>query len=472
MKLVIKSAIAGLVAAAVLPMSALAQSYGSVSDQPYVVPAGATADRVLTDDEITQLIERSRSAGMTVSREQAEVQYVGGSQTAIETQVCCEPVEEQVTEQSVEDITETYFDAVTSREIIQPVERTIIQPVERQILRARTEDVTETVRFEQEVLPVLIREQPAPELVENVIPQETVETREELTETYFDAVTRRDVIQPIERTTVVPVQRRIVRPETETVTAPTRYEENILPTIVQEDPVPQVIETYTPQITENRVQDVTEVEIDYIAERNVYQPVERTIVQPVTRRIPQARTETITRDTIYQEDVLSTRVETDPVPQVVENVIPQVSERVVYEVEDVYIDQITRNVIQPIEITNIQPIERRILRPRAETLTDPVRYEEDVLPVIIEEARVPETIVNYIPQVTENRVEEVREEYYDVVARRDIYQPIVRTMVQPVERRILRPQTETVTAPTRYETVRGTQIIINIGTAGCNCGGF
>ena len=471
MKSIGNGILAGLLMAAAVPLSATAQM-GDVSNERYVAPAGSSSERVLSEAEITDLLNRSREAGIPVSRDSANFQYMGGSQDAIETQVCCEPVQEEVTTEMREDITESFFDAITAREIIQPVERTIIQPIERQILDPQTETVTEAVRFEEERLPVIIQEDPVPAMVENVIEQETVERRDDITETYYDVIARRDIIQPVERTVVVPVQRRILREKTETVTAPTRFEENILPTIIQEDPVPAVVETFTPQISESRVEEVTDVMVPYMAERNVYQPVERTIVQPIERRILQPRTETITRDTIFQEEVLPTRVETEAAPQIVENTIEEVTERVVYEVEDVYIDQITRNVIQPVVVTNVQPIERRILRPQAETITEATRYEEERLSMIVQGVDVPETVVNYIPQVTTNQTEELTETYFEAVTQRDIYQPIVRTVVQPVEIRKVRPQVETVTAPTRYETVRGSQIVINIGTGGCACGSW
>ncbi|MEL6661809.1 MAG: hypothetical protein AAFR33_02310 [Pseudomonadota bacterium] len=454
MKIVGKGVLVGAVLALALPLTANAQS----------------AERALSEAEIQDLLERSRAAGVMVSRDTAEFNYLGGSQEAVETQVCCEPVQEQVSTERREEVTEEFFDALTSRTVIQPLERTIVQPIERQMLQGRVEDVTEPTRFEEEILPVIVQEDPVPAVIENVIPQERTETREEVTEEFYDVVVQRDVIQPIERVTVVPVQRRIVRPRTETVTAPTRYEENILPTIVEEDPVPALQENFQPQVTENRVEEVTERVIDYVSERNVYQPLERTIIQPIERRILRPTTETITRDTIFEEEILPTRIDEEAAPAMVENVIEQVTERTVYEVEDVYIDQITRNVIQPVVVTNVQPITRRILRPQSETITQDTRFETETLPVIVEAVTVPETVVNYIPQVTENRREDVTETTFEAVTQRDIYQPIVRTMVQPVTVRRVRPQVETVTNPVRVETNRAQQIIINIGT-GCNCGG-
>lgn len=148
----------------------------------------------------------------------------GFPQDAIETQVCCEPVQEEVTVEERDEITDGYFDAIVAREIIQPVERTIIQPVERQILQGSMEDVTEPIQYETERLSVIVEEDAVPQLIENFIPQETVETREEVTETFYDAIAQRDIYQPIVRTIVQPVEIRRVRPQVETVTAPVRYE--------------------------------------------------------------------------------------------------------------------------------------------------------------------------------------------------------------------------------------------------------
>ena len=58
----------------------------------------------------------------------------------------------------------------------------------------------------------------------NYIPQVSTQTREEVSETYFEAVTQRDIIQPVVRRIIQPVEYRRVRPQTERVTAPTRYE--------------------------------------------------------------------------------------------------------------------------------------------------------------------------------------------------------------------------------------------------------
>ena len=130
MNLVGKGLLAGVIASAMVPWIANAQS-----ENPYVAPADASSERTLSDAEIADLIEKSRAAGIAVSRDIAEFAYVGGSQDAVETQVCCEPVQEEVTVEKRDEITESYFDAIVAREIIQPVERTIIQPVERQILQ-------------------------------------------------------------------------------------------------------------------------------------------------------------------------------------------------------------------------------------------------------------------------------------------------------------------------------------------------
>ena len=210
--------------------------------------------------------------------------------------------------------------------------------------------------------------------------------------------------------------------------------------------------------------EVEDVYIDQITRSSTY----CVIIQPVERQILQGRTETVTADTQYVEERLPVRVETQPAPAVEEVFIPQVSERTVFEVEDVYIDQITRNIIQPVVITTVQPIEKRLVNGRTETVTAPVQYEEERLPGIVETDPTPETVVNYIPQVQTDNREEYTETYFEAVTQRDVIQPIVRTLVQPVEIRRPRIQTETVTAPVRYETVRASLVVLNLG-GGCNC---
>ena len=133
-----------------------------------------------------------------------------------------------------------------------------------------------------------------------------------------------------------------------------------------------------------------------------------------------------------------------------------------------YIDQVTTNVIQPVVITTIQPIERQVLQASKETVTAPTQYEEQRLPLRIEDAVIPETVTNYIPQITEQSREEYSETYFEAITERDVIQPIVRTLIQPVEIRRPRVTTERVTAPTRYETVRASLVVLNIG-GGCTC---
>lgn len=460
MKLTRNILVAGVLMTA-LPITAIAQ------DGTRYEPVGQAADRVLSQSEIDDLIARAREQGVAVTGS-PEVRYVGGSQTAIETVQCCENVEEQVTERNEVKDTTTYFDAVTAREIIQPVQRTLIQPIEHRTPNGHTETVTEDMRIEEERLPVRIDRDPVPQTVVNNIPQERTETRDEVTETTYDVVGRREVTQPVERTTVIPVQRRITRPRIETVTADTRYETREADLQVQADPVPQVVETVTPQVTTETRDEVTETTFDYVAQRDIIQPVTRVIIQPVEHQILQGTTETVTADTQYVEERLPVRVETEPAPAVEEVFIPQVTERTVFEVEDVYIDQITRNIIQPVVITTVQPVEHRLVNGRTETVTAPVQYEEERLAGRVETDPTPETVVNYIPQEqTENR-EEYTETYFEAVTQRDVIQPIVRTLVQPVEIRRPSIRTESVTAPVRYETVRASLVVLNMG-GGCNC---
>ena len=133
-----------------------------------------------------------------------------------------------------------------------------------------------------------------------------------------------------------------------------------------------------------------------------------------------------------------------------------------------YIDQITRNIIQPIIITTVQPVINEVLQGRTETETRETRYETETLPGRTESVTVPQTVVNYIPSVEEVYQEERSETYFDAVTQRDIYQPVVRTIIQPIEYRRVNARTETVTNATRYETVRASLVVLNLG-APCNC---
>ena len=137
--------------------------------------------------------------------------------------------------------------------------------------------------------------------------------------------------------------------------------------------------------------------------------------------------------------------------------------------QDEYVDQIRRTVIQPVVITNVQPVERRILRPQTETITAPTRYEEERRAVRMEMQPIPETRENYHEQVTEEYREEVSETYFDAVTERHVIQPVTRRIIQPVEYRYPNPVTETVTAPTRYETRRASLVVLQVGeSCGCN----
>lgn len=452
----------GMLAFAAFPLAATAQDSGE-----RYTPRGEQANTVLTQSEIDDLIAQARASGVAVSDE-AEVRYVGGSEEAVETVTCCGNTEEQIEERAETQETETYFDAVTSREITQPIQRTLIQPIERRIAVGRSETVTEDMRYEENTLDVRIEREETPVVAITNIPQETTETREEVTETFYDVIGTREVIQPVERTTVVPIQRRIMRPRVETVTNEPRYETRTADIQIETQSVPEVTETIVEQVTEETREEYTEVDVEYVAERNVIQPLTRTTIQPVERQILRGTTETVTAETQYVEERLPVQVNTEPAPEIIENITEAISERTVFEVEDVYVDRVTRNVIQPVIITTIQPIERRILRAQAESITAPVQYEEQTLPGRIEEAVIPETVVNYIEEVTEETREEVTETYFEAVTQRDVIQPIVRTLIQPIEIRRPSVQTETVTAPTRYETVRATLVVLNIGN-GCNC---
>ena len=458
----------GLTIASMVAMTAIpawAGNDGGVGGVDYTVPGEA---RVLTEQEIRDLLARSGEAS-NVDMNNVDVQYLGApSDAAVESELCCENINEVVTEQTDIQETTVFVDAVTEREIIQPVERTLIQPIEQEVINGRTETVTEGVVYEENVLPLIVEEDPVPPVVENTIPQETFETREQVIERVEDVIARRDVIQPIVRTTVIPVERRVDRARIAEETAPTRYESRTAPVQVIPAPIPSVNEYTTEQVSEVVTEEYSERVIDVVTQRDIIQPVERTIVQPIERRILQPETETVTAPVQYREEYLAGRTEYGPRPQIVENVIPQIQNRTVLEVSDVYVDRITRNVTQPVVITTVQPIQREQIQPRRETVTAPTRYETDYLPGRVVPAVVPQTRLNYIPQVNEVRRDDYRETYFSAVTRRDVIQPIVTTRIQPVEYVRYNGITETVTAPVQYETVQGGPVVVSVG-GGCLC---
>ena len=451
-----------VLAAAAFPFAVAAQESGE-----RYTPRGDAASNVMTEAEINDLIAQARNSGVAVAGS-TDVRYVGGSDVAAETVQCCENVEERVEERSEVKETTVNVEAVTQRDIIQPVQRTLIQPIERRIARGRVESTTEAMVVEENRLPVRIERDPVPAVVVNNIPQETTETREEVTETTYDVVGRRVITQPVERTIVVPVQRRITRPRVETVTAEPRYETRTAPAQVQAIAQPQVTENVIPQITEETREEYTETYVDFVERQDIVQPKTIITIQPVERQILQGTTESVTAETQYVEERLALRVDQQPAPAMTEETVQQVSERTVFEVEDVYIDQVTRNIIQPVVITTVQPITRQVLQARTETVTNPVQMEEQRLAGRVEEVVIPQTVVNYIPQVTEESREERTETTFQAVTQRDVIQPIVRTLIQPVEIRRPNVTTENVTAATRYETGRASLVVLNVG-GGCNC---
>lgn len=467
MKLV-KSMTLGAAALALLPMAAFADGdknswNAQAAGERYAAGGSATADRALSDDEIRDIIAQAGANGANT-----DVRYMGGSDIAVETRMCCENVEEQIETRTEIEETVEYIDAVTRREIIQPVQRTLVQPITREVLQGSVEDITEDRVYETVRLDTRIERDEVPAVTENYIPQMTTETREEITETYYDVVTKREIIQPVERTTVVPVQRRIVRPVIENVTNEIRYETRTAPAQRESIVIPATVENITEDVTTVTEEQYSEKVVPYIATRNIYQPKTVTTIQPIERQILRGTTESITEATRYEEEILPVRVEMEDAPQVVEKIIPQVTERTVLEVEDVYIDEVTRHVIQPVVVTTIQPVVKEMLNGRTETETRATRYETETLSGKTEAVSIPETMVNYHPQLTEEYQEEVTETYFDAVTHRDIYQPVVRTLVQPVEVRKMNPKTETITNATRYETVRASLVVLNIG-ASCNC---
>ena len=125
-------------------------------------------------------------------------------------------------------------------------------------------------------------------------------------------------------------------------------------------------------------------------------------------------------------------------------------------------------MIQPVIVSTVQPVVKEVLKGRTETITNATIYETETLSTIKESVRVPDTVVNYIPQITEEHKEEYSETHFEAVTHRDIYQPMVRKIIQPIEVRKMNPKHEAVTNPTRYETVRASLVVLNIGTP-CDC---
>ena len=457
-----------LTAATALSVALLANTALAQTSQPFQPTGSTQSERVLSAAEINDLVRQAQQQGYGASSAGADVRYVGGSNIASETNVCCENVVEQVETRTELRETNTFVDAVTEREIITPQVITTIQPIERRRAVGRVESVTEDTVFEENRLPVRVERDPVPQLQINTNEDVRYETREQRTETVYDAVGRREVIQPIVRTTVVPVQRRITRNRDDVQTLETRYEQVVAPARVNRLAVPQTIETYSTPTTEEYREDVTETTVDYVSERNIYQERVVTDVQAVERQILRPQTDFVTGETIYREEVLASNVIVEPAPAVQEVYIPQVSEQTVFEVEDVYIDQINRRLIQPVVITTIEPVENQVLNGRRDVVENNVVYTENRLALRVEADPIPQTQVNYFPTERREFREEMSESYFDATTRREVTQPVVITQIQPVEVRRPSLRTETVTAPTQYETVRASMVVMNVG-GGCNC---
>ena len=463
-----KSILIGAATAALVPTMAFADGDGSswdgqVDGDRYMASGSSSAERVLTDAEIRDIISRSGgSAGNT------DVRYMGGSTEAADIEYCCGGTTEQF--EAVTEVQETdeYIDYISRRDITQPIVTTRIQPITQEVLQGRDEDVYEDMVYSTNRLPVRIERDPTPEMTVKYHPQLTVNQETEETTTYYDVVTRRDIIQPVERTTVVPVQRRIMRPRVETITAEPRYTTITAPTRRNEVLVPETQINVMEETSFVDQQEYAEVVVPYIATRNVYRPKTVTTIQPVERQILNATSESITEDTVYETERLEKIVNIQDAPGVVENIIPQVTERTVLEVEDIYIDQVTRNIIQPVIVTTVQPVVNEVLRARVETETRPTITNTVTLDSQYRSVAVPQTVVNYIDTTEEVYQDEYSETYFTAVTHRDVYQPVVRTVIQPIENRLIRAQTETITNPTRYETVRASLVVLNLG-APCNC---
>lgn len=455
-------------ACALLPLSAYADGDnsswdGQVAGDPYVASGSATSERVLTDADIRDIISRTGASDTP-----PEIRYMGGSDIAMDTEYCCGGTKEQYEYVTQTEETTEYIDVVTRRDIVQPVQVRQIQPVTIEVLEGRDEEVYEDRVYETQRMPVRIDRDPTPDVIVNYIEQLTENRTEEVTDEYIDVITQRDIIQPIERTTVVPVRRRITRPRVETLTAEPRYITHTAPEIRNSAIIPETEIHVMEQVETHTERQETHVVVPYVATRNVYQPKTITTIQPVEHQILKPMTETVTEDTRYETSRLETVYNVEPTPHTQETIIPRVTERTILEVEDVYIDQVTRNIIQPVIETTIQPIVTEVVRGIHETETRDTLYRTETLDGMTQTALIPQTVVNYIPQIQEDYREEHTETYFEAVTQRDIYQPVVRTIIQPVVNRHIRGVTETVTNPVRYETVRASLVVLNLGTP-CHC---
>jgi hypothetical protein len=459
----------GLVIAGMLAMTAIpawAGNDGGKGGVDYSAVSGNA--RVLTDQEIRDLLARSGEAAK-LNAGDVDVKYLGAmSDAAIASELCCENINEVVTEERKVEETTIPVDKVTEREIIQPIEINRIQPVLKEVINPQTEEIVEDVKREQVVLQPIIDKDPVPQLKENIIVQEQIVDKVDRAERVEEVIAEREIIQPIVRTTIVPVQRRIDRPVIVEDTLDVRYETRRAPTKVIPAPAPQVNVYTTEDVTVVDSEEYSEKRVDVVTKRNVYQPIERTIVQPIERQILQPQTKQIQADTQYKQEVLPGRVEYGPRPQLSENVVEQYVDKTILEVSDVYVDRVTKNVTQPVRITTIEPVQREVIRPRKETIQSDVQYRTERLPVRVIPAQPVQPVINYIEQVTEKQVEDYRESYYQAVTQHDIIQPVVTTRVQPVEYVRYQGVTEVIERPVRYETVRADTVILNVGV-GCIC---
>jgi len=459
----------GLVIAGMLAMTAIpawAGNDGGKGGVDYTKKKGEA--RVLTEQEIRDLLARSGDAAK-INASDVDVNYLGAkSDKAVQTELCCENVNEVVTTEKKIEETTVPVDRVTKRDIIQPVEITKVQPVIKEVINPKTQEVTQPVKKEQVVLQPIINKDKLPKLQENVTVQEKIVDQVKRTEVVEDVVARRDIIQPIERTTIIPVQRRIDRPVIQEETRQIRHETRKAPVQLIPAPTPEVVVNTIEKVNVVKKQEYSEKPVDVVTKRNVYQPIERTIVQPIERQILQPQTKQITAETEYKQVILPGKTEYGPRPNVVDNVIEKYVDKTILEVTDVYVDRVTKNVTQPVHITTIQPVQRQVIRPRTETVQANTKYLTETLPTKVIPVQRPQPLVEYIPQVTEKKVEDYRESYYQAVTRHEITQPVVTTRIQPIQYVRYNPVTEVVEMPVKQQVIKADMVVLNVG-AGCVC---
>ena len=341
---------------------------------------------VVTQRDIIQPVERTEIQPIIRERLEGRVEEIARPRIYETRRLAPKTIRDDVPElveniipkvsvETREDVTETIYDVVTQRDIIQPIERTTVIPVQRRILRPVTETVVNETRYETFVAPEQRESIELPETVETVREEINVRRETEYTDKPVPYVAERKIYQPKTITTIQPVIHQKLRGRTESQSAMPLYEEERLPTRVESEPTPQLVERVQTEIRERTVLEVEDIYVDQVT-RTVIQPIVVTTVQPVIKSVLRGRTEVETRMPRHETEILPTKFESVSIPETVETLIPQITELMQEEHSETYFDALTqRDIYQPILRTLIQPVEVRKVNPVSETVTNPTQYE-------------------------------------------------------------------------------------------------